>query len=130
MNEKKPTILVIEDEVPLLEAIRIKMEKNGFLVLSSRSVEQALNHLKDVEGIKAIWLDHYLLGKETGLDFVMKCKAETSQFKYIPIFVVSNTASQDKVQAYIELGISQYYVKAEKRLDEIIEEIKNSLTNP
>jgi DNA-binding NtrC family response regulator len=127
MDEKNPTILVVEDEIPLLEAIRIKMEKNGLMVLSARSVEQALNHLKDVEGIRAIWLDHYLLGKETGIDFVMKCKAEESPFKNIPIFVISNTASPDKVQAYLQLGINQYYVKAEKRLDKIIEEIKNSL---
>jgi CheY-like chemotaxis protein len=128
MNEKNPTILVVEDEIPLLEAVRIKMEKNNFLVLTARSSEQALNHLKDVEGIKAIWLDHYLLGKETGLDFVARCKAEGSPFKKIPIFVVSNTASDDKVQAYLKLGVSKYYVKAEKRLDEIIEEIGKSLT--
>ena len=127
MNEKKPTVLVIEDEIPLLEAIKIKMKKKGFEVLTARSVEQALNHLKDVEGIKAVWLDHYLLGKETGLGFVANCKTEGSAFKNIPIFIVSNTASEDKIQAYLKLGVSKYYVKAEKRLDEIIEEIKKYL---
>ena len=60
----KKTILVVEDEKPLLDAIKTKLEKNDFNVLTARSVEQAKNHLMDVEKVDVIWLDHYLLGKE------------------------------------------------------------------
>jgi response regulator of citrate/malate metabolism len=77
-----------------------------------------------------IWLDHYLLGKENGLDFVSWCKNEEKQYKNIPIFVVSNTATPEKVQTYLRLGINKYYVKAEKRLEEIINEINSFLENP
>ncbi len=119
------TILVVEDERPLLEAIKIKLEKNGFNVLTARSVEQAKNHVLDVDKIDCIWLDHYLLGKEDGLSFVLWCKEK--DYKEIPIFVVSNTASEEKVQTYMKLGVNKYYVKAEKRLEEIIRGIKSSL---
>ncbi len=127
-NDK--TILVIEDERPLLEAIKTKLEKNGFAVTTARTVEQALNYLEDLERIDVIWLDHYLLGKEDGLDFVAKIKSQNGKWKHIPIFVVSNTASADKVQSYIQLGISKYFVKAEHRLDGIISEIKSFLEHP
>lgn len=127
-NEK--TILVIEDERPLIEAIKKKLENNGFAVTTARTVEQALNYLEDLERVDAIWLDHYLLGKEDGLDFVTKIKSHDGQWKTIPIFVVSNTASPDKVQSYIRLGISKYYVKADHRLDGIINEIKSFLDHP
>ncbi len=127
MNKK---ILVVEDERPLLEAIRVKLESGGFDVLSARSVEQAKNHLLDVDGIDVIWLDHYLLGKESGLDFVVWCKKERDSHKNIPIFVVSNTATSEKVQTYLRLGVNKYYVKAERRLDEIIGEIKSFLDSP
>lgn len=126
MLEEK-VVLVVEDERPLLEAIRIKLENSGFEVVTARSVEQAINHLEDVDRIDAIWLDHYLLGKENGLDFVAKCKADEAKCVNIPIFVVSNTASSDKVQAYMQLGVNKYYVKAEKRLDDIISDMNAEL---
>ena len=132
MNNKsiEKTILVIEDELPLAEAIKTKFKNNGFAVVTARTVEQAFGYLRDVERIDAIWLDHYLLGKEDGLDFVMKMKAHDGTWNKIPIFVVSNTASPDEVQKYIRLGITKYYVKAEHRLDEMINEIKSFIDHP
>jgi two-component system, chemotaxis family, sensor kinase CheA len=124
MNIK--TILIVEDELPLQKAIRIKLEKSNFEVVTARSVAQALNHLKDVEIVDAIWLDHYLLGKETGLDFVAKIK-QHSDFKNIPVFIVSNTATPDKAKLYLHLGVEKYYMKSDFRLDQIIEDIKNNL---
>ena len=129
-STKEKTILVVEDERPLVAAIQTKLEKNGFVAVTVRTGEQAFNYLEDLEQIDAIWLDHYLLGKENGLDFVVKIKSDDSKWKNIPIFVVSNTASSSNVQSYIRLGVSKYYVKAEHRLDEIISEIKAFLDHP
>ncbi len=129
VDRKEKTILVVEDERPLLEAIKVTLENAGFAVVTAQSIEQAQNHLQDIGSVDAIWLDHYLLGKGNGLDFVITCKREDSWCKNIPIFVVSNTASPEKVQAYMKLGINKYYVKAEKRLDVIIKEMKEELEN-
>ena len=123
-SSKTQTILVVEDERPLLEAIRAKLELSGFTVLGARSVREAFNHLRDVPGIAAVWLDHYLLGDEDGFDFIAKCKSDESLYKHIPIFLVSNTAGSDKVQEYMRLGAAQYYVKSDKRLADIISDIK------
>ncbi len=113
----------MEDERPLVEAIRTKLEKSGFQVDTAGTVDDALEGLKKGD-IHAIWLDHYLMGKGTGLDFLSEVKKDGSALKNVPVFVVSNTASEDKVQSYLHLGIEKYFVKAEKRLDEIIDEIK------
>jgi CheY-like chemotaxis protein len=126
-DNKDFTILVIEDERPLLEAIHTKLENNGLKVATARSVEQALGYLKDLSKVDAIWLDHYLLGKESGLDFVATLKKDGGEWKNIPVFVVSNTASEDKVQAYLRFGITKYYAKTAYRLDQIIAEIKSYL---
>ena len=142
---------MIEDERPLLEAINTKLEKNGFSVLSARSVEQAfglklikddlgimtvhsieqaLMYLETLEKVNAIWLDHHLLGKEDGLYFVKKIKANGGRWTSIPIFVVSNAASPNTVRSYIKSGVSKYYVKSDHRLDEIIGDIKSLLDRP
>jgi two-component system chemotaxis sensor kinase CheA len=120
------TILVAEDEKPLLEAIRVKLVKSGFTVMTAREVEEAMSII-DNSPICAIWLDHYLLGKENGLDLVAKIKNH-EEYKKIPIFVVSNTASQEKVKTYISLGINKYYIKSNCRLENIISDIENSIS--
>ena len=146
--ENKKTILVIEDERPLLNAIKVKLEKNGFYVITSRSVERAfstelkedssgtvtlnsvesaLKYLEELEHVDAIWLDHNLIGGEDGLDFVTKFKANGGRWSTLPIFVVSNTEDSELVKTYAKLGVNKYYVKAEHRLENIIKEINSSL---
>ena len=120
------TILVVEDEKPLLEAIRITLEKDDFKVITARSAKDAYSLLESPEKIDVIWLDHYLLGKENGLDLVIKLKSQ-KQYKNIPVFIVSNTASADKVKSYIRLGVNKYYTKANYRLDSIIGDIRDYL---
>lgn len=130
MEKQNKIILVVEDEKPLLDAIKIKLEKNGIDVVTARTVEQAKQYVVDLPKIDAIWLDHYLLGKENGLDFVAWCKEdENAKCKLIPIFVVSNTASPDKVATYMSLGAKEYFIKANHRLDEIIAQIGKELYN-
>jgi CheY-like chemotaxis protein len=125
MSEKK-TILVIEDERPLQEVIRRKLELSGFNVLTARAIDQAMEYMTEVPDVGVIWLDHYLLGKETGIDFVVKLKNH-AEWRTVPIFVVSNTASPDKVQSYLQLGVNKFYTKADFRLDQIIEAIGAAL---
>ena len=122
----KKNILVVEDELPLQEAIRLKLTSSGFEVVTARSVEQAMNYLQDNVDISVIWLDHYLIGQETGLDFVAKVK-NSEKWKKIPLFLVSNTASADKIKTYLSLGINKYYTKSNHRLDDIIVDIKAAL---
>lgn len=140
------TVLVIEDERPLLEAINAKLEKSGFKVIAARSVEeafnanikknsagaitvgsieQALDYLESLEKTDAVWLDHHLLGKEDGLDFVKKFKANGGRWNKIPVFVVSNAASPKTIKAYLKAGVNKYYVKSDHRLEEIIKDIES-----
>lgn len=126
----KKTILVIEDERPLAKVIGDKLEHAGFDVLTARTVNQGLEYIDEVSSIDAVWLDHYLLGEKTGLDFVAKLKNADSKWRQIPIFVVSNTTSRDNLNSYIRLGVNKYSVKADHRLDEMTKEIKDYLDAP
>lgn len=128
MEQDKKTILVVEDEKPLLDAIKKKLELCNFEVVTARSASQALDYLNDLEKVDLVWMDHYLLGKESGLDVVVAMKKEGSKWKNIPIFIVSNTASPEKVKSYLHLGVEKYFTKADFRLDDIINDI-NSIFN-
>lgn len=145
---KAHTILVIEDERALLDVVKNRLVRKGFGVMTARSVDevfnasleerglgviavtsikQALEHLEDLEKIDAIWLDHNLIGKENGIHFVKKLKANGGRWKNIPIFVISNTEKSDTIKSYLNLGISKYYIKSNHKLDEIIKDIDTTL---
>lgn len=126
IDQPSRTILVIEDERPLQQVIRKKLELSGFTVLTARAIPQAMEYMQEVPDIAVIWLDHYLLGKETGIDFVAKIKNH-EVWRTVPIFVVSNTASPNKVQSYLQLGVNKFYTKADFRLDQIIQAIGEAL---
>ncbi|OGD23220.1 hypothetical protein A2Z10_03750 [Candidatus Azambacteria bacterium RBG_16_47_10] len=130
MNEhEKKTVLVIEDERPLLEAIKIKLELSGFDVVTAVSPKQGLNMLRDIPRIDAVWLDHYLSVSESGLDFLMEVK-KSDEWKHIPVFAVTNTASAEHKYSYLELGVAKYYVKADMRLEDIAKDIREFLEQP
>ena len=120
------TILLVEDEESLQLIVSKKCKLNNLNVLQAKSYDEAIEKLKN-EIIDAVWVDHYLLGKENGLDLVKKMKEEDSPWKKIPIFVVSNTASDDKIKSYLHLGVNRYYTKADFKLGEIIKYINKCL---
>ena len=128
MTNTPKTILLLEDERVLQAAIESKLKKNGFTVILSRSVEQALEYINKGVNIDVVWLDHYLFGEGSGLDFVAKIK-ENEKYKDVPIFVVSNTATPDKLQTYLRLGAKKYFVKSDHRLEAIVSEIQEYLTS-
>lgn len=125
MPVSRGTIMVVEDEVLLLEAITKKLHVSHFDVIGCRSGEQALDYLKSVpEMPNAIWLDFYLKDMN-GLDFLKQVRANPDQkWQRIPVLVVSNSASEPKVNAMLALGASGYLLKAEHRLDDIINRIE------
>lgn len=118
-------VLVVEDERSLAEAVRMKLERSGFDAITTNTVKDALFQMKEYKP-DAVWLDHYLLGQEDGLDFVTSIKKEPA-WEHVPIFVVSNTASPEKISSYIALGVNRYYTKSNFRLEDIVLDLQRSL---
>ena len=56
-SKNQRTILVVEDERPLVKIIETKLEKHGFNVVTARTVDQGFEYLKEIGNIDAIWLD-------------------------------------------------------------------------
>ena len=123
---KRHKILVLEDERQLAKAVREAFTERGFDTIIVSTVEDGIRELKNLTQVDVIWLDHYLLGTQNGLDFVVQLKGNPDWQK-IPIFVVSNTASTTNIRSYIQLGVSNYYTKADYDINQIINDIEYSL---
>src|SRR3990170_8404885 len=105
--EKTIKVMVIEDEELLLQAISKKLTSKGFEPITCTSAKQALDYLANItEYPDVIWLDYYLEDM-SGLDFVKELKKNSDWLK-IPVVVVSNSASDEKKNAMLSLGVKQY----------------------
>lgn len=123
MEYKKTKIIVIEDEELLLQAIVKKLSSSGFETLSCTTARQAIDYLKSIKEIPdAIWLDYYLPDMN-GIEFMHELK-KNKKWAKIPVIVVSNSASAQKKNAMLALGVKKYVLKAKYRLDDIIDIIK------
>lgn len=126
MSKQKPKVLVVEDEWLLLQAISKKLKLNDITSVPYGSGNEAINYLHNLTDLSdlpdVIWLDYQLKDMD-GLEFIDKLK-KNSKCAQIPIIVVSNSASEEKVHSMLALGVREYLLKAKYRLDEIISMVK------
>ncbi len=120
MNKK--TILVVEDEQFLLDAIVKKLELNDFVAVPFTNGEATLDYFKKALNLPdAIWLDYHLPDMN-GLMFMAKLK-DIKGLEEVPVFVISNSASSENVHSMLALGAKKYMLKADYRLEDIIKNI-------
>jgi len=128
MSQQNPTIMVVEDETLLLQAITKKLKFSNMDVLSCASGQQAVDYLNNLDELPdAVWLDYYLKDMN-GLAFMQELKMNP-KWQNIPVIVVSNSASPEKVHNMLALGARKYILKAEYRLDEIIGMIREFISD-
>jgi DNA-binding response OmpR family regulator len=124
---QKRKILILEDERQLAKAVREAFTERGFDPIIVSTVDDGLKELRNLKTVDVIWLDHYLLGTGNGLDFVVELKNQP-EWRTIPIFVVSNSSSSSNIRSYIQLGVSNYYTKADYDIHQIINDIEYALS--
>lgn len=128
MEVKPNTILVVEDEPSLNKAISLKLKKKGINVISVGSAEEAWNLLEKKESqVDLIWLDLLLPGMN-GMEFLRLIR-QKPEFKDYRVVIVSVSGGVDTKEEARRLGVVDYLVKSEHKLedltDQIIKDIKN-----
>lgn len=113
-------VLVIEDEQALNNAIKMKLEKKGYKVVSVLTAEEAIPILEN-QDIDFIWLDILLPGMN-GLEFlrVIRQKPLLKDKKVAVVSVSGSFGTKAEAKKY---GIVDYVVKSEYKLEDIIERI-------
>lgn len=118
------TVLVVEDEQALQEAIKLKLKKEGINVFAVSTGEDAVKCLKE-EKPDLVWLDILLPGMN-GLEVLRKIREEF-KLKKLPVVIISVSAGQDKIKEAMSLGASDYIVKSGYNLVDIVNRVKKYL---
>lgn len=117
-NEIK--ILVVEDSPDLIKAITAKLRTHGMKPLLATNGEEALLMIKDHPDV--VWLDIYL-PKLNGYEFLKRVR-EDKMTSDLPVVVVTNSAGHQMRHELEKLGILDFFVKSDSRLDDVIERIQ------
>lgn len=121
MSPKQSTILVIEDEPSLAAAIVHRLQFHSINTVQTDSGTEALSIIeKRDEPFQAIWLD-FDVHDIDGLEF-MKRFRDMEKWEEVPVIIVSNTGNPEKIQMTIKLGAKKWIIKAESKLDDIIQQ--------
>ena len=118
------SILIVEDEAALQKTLGDTLSREGFEVLAALDGEAGLRLAqKKTPGL--ILLD-LVLPKINGFEVLGKLK-EDSKTQDIPVIVLTNLEEMEDIQKVIDLGASSYLVKANYKLEEVVERIKKIL---
>ena len=116
----KKKILVIEDEKPLLMAIKSKLKIEGYNVCSAEDGVTGEEMVRS-ENPDLILLDIMLPGKD-GFEIMEDLKSSGNK---IPILVISNSGQPVEVERAIDLGVKDYLVKADFTPADVLIKVKN-----
>ena len=119
-NPKKKIILIVEDEQALQDALKMKFEKEGVEVLTAGTGEEALEVLKKKRPI-LVSLD-ILLPKMNGLEVLKKIRGDF-KLRDLPVVMVSVSGGQEKIREAFSLGVVDYLVKSEYKIENIVKKI-------
>ena len=117
-------ILFIEDEPTLQKTVGEVLSQEGFKIFEALDGEEGLMMAKS-EKPDLILLD-LILPKKNGFEVLQELKAdeETANLKVI---VLTNLESSQDVERALALGATNYLVKANYDLEEVVAKIKELL---
>ncbi|HBH46209.1 MAG: hypothetical protein A2445_00610 [Candidatus Jacksonbacteria bacterium RIFOXYC2_FULL_44_29] len=120
------SILIIEDEEPLLETLKLKLEKEGFKVDGAADGKQGLD--KIYSGKPDLLLLDLVLPSMTGQDILRELqKTQDPQIKKMPVVVISNSGQPVEIKEVLALGADDYIIKANFTIDDVLERVYNAL---
>jgi len=122
MEKKK--ILIVEDDSVLQKALQEFLSDEGFEIYSALDGEEGVQMGKDKKP-DLILLD-IILPKKDGYETLKELKADEST-KKIPVVLLTNLGSLNDVEKALALGATTYLIKADYKLEEVSNKIKEIL---
>ena len=125
MSTKKYSILVVEDEASLRNAQKITLTQEGYTVFEAGdgvdALERAIREHPDL-----ILLD-LTMPKMGGIEFLQKLRKD-KWGNDAKVFIFTNGDDASTLPDAIKLGVHNYLIKSETRLDKLVELVRSAIT--
>jgi DNA-binding response OmpR family regulator len=118
-------ILIVEDEEAMRHALSEKFKNSGFLVVTAPDGEAGLEIFKK-EKPDLVMLD-ILMPKMDGISLTKKIRENSAWGQEVPIVMLTNLADPDSVSEVAGLGVFDFLVKTDWKLDDVVNLVKKKL---
>mgnify|MGYP001563336868 FL=1 len=125
MAKTSQKIFLIEDDKSLANTLTEFLREQGYEVEQAYTGKEALRILPTIRP-DLILLD-IILPELSGLEFLKEIQKKDSEFKEMPVLILSNLEGDQKNFEAMGVKIHGYFVKANYSLEELGKKIKKAL---
>lgn len=125
MDKKILIVEIVEDEPSLIEALRNKLNKEGFSVLEARNGKIGLD-LALKERPDLILLD-IIMPVMDGLTMLQELRKKDEWGKNVPVIILTNLSDDKKVMEAVKEGSYDYLIKSDWSINEVISKVRERL---
>lgn len=115
------TILLVDDEKFILKMYQVKLEQQGYTVLTAQNGKDAVARAK-AEHPDLIFLD-IVMGNLDGFGALKELKKDEAT-KDVPVFMLTNIISDRDKKEALKLGAAGYYVKTETEPADLVKVVE------
>ncbi len=121
-NQKK--ILIVEDEMPLANAIKDKLSKEGFSCILAKNGEEGLEMALS-EKPDLVLLD-IIMPRMDGMTMLSELRKDKWGME-VPVILLTNLSESKKVDEATAHQVYDYLVKSDWKLEDVVEKVKEKL---
>lgn len=120
-------ILIVEDELSMQRALKNKLEQAGYTVATAADGMAAMNALHDAKP-DLVLLD-LIMPKLDGISVLREIKKDES-LQTVPVIILTNLSTGDKVAEAMQLGTFDFLVKANYSLEDVHKKVEERIGKP
>ena len=126
MTTENKTILIVEDEQDLREALADKLTREAFTVLEAKNGKEGLDKALG-EHPDLILLD-IVMPEMDGMTVLRKLREDTWG-KTVPVILLTNLSATEEsiIEEMVKYAPSHYLVKSDWKIKDVVEKIKETL---
>ena len=119
-------VLIVDDDDFLLEMYALKFKESGFLIETAQNGEEAIQKAKEVSP-NVILLD-VVMPRMDGLEVLRNLRKDKIASNAI-VLVLTNLGQKDDFDRGMNLGATDYIVKAHYTPSEVVKKVQTLLEN-
>ncbi|WKZ31291.1 MAG: response regulator [Candidatus Dojkabacteria bacterium] len=123
-DTKGYTVLIVEDEVPLLETYAEILTGQSYTVLKADNGYKGLELLEQNKDQVAVMILDLMMPGMDGLEVLRKIKADAAKYGNPPVVVLTNMTSERVIKEAFMIGANSYLIKSELEAEDLLREVK------
>ena len=121
MDTTKKKVLIIDDDPQITDALREKFETSGFESMVAHDGETGLKMA--LESHPDFLVLDLIMPKMDGLEMLEKLRADHWGGN-APVMILTNANDSDKLAKALEIGVDEYKMKSDVKMEDIVDRAK------